>query len=221
MIAIPKQPGCAATLRLLRDMEAFTILTQLARLQLFRRYLQHSVQFASPILIDAADPALLATALQSVQPPPFWPSLPISCAPDCRSSWLRPGLRGTGRMSDRVFARRFRSLGAVLRPPSERGPAIGARILGSVLEVGLVTDGMVLASLNGMLRIDLQLSIPETLRLGLVGAPLCRVVGHELFEGRDYQIVRATTSADGTSTFHARTGLVPFTMPWQHLQLSE
>ncbi|TFI59755.1 hypothetical protein E2493_02640 [Sphingomonas parva] len=107
-------------------------------------------------------------------------------------------------------------MGVILRPPSDPAGALGVRVQGAGLEIGVIGDGYAMVSCRDKLRIDLRTQIPDTIRLSLVGRPVSRVIGHDLLKPIHYTILRATTTASGATLF-VHTGRSPYDMPWPQL----
>lgn len=194
------------------DMEA-------SRLQLYRRYLQWSVRWASPLIARLADRETLNAAFATLAPPATWP-VRIPFEHTGGVGWLGGSaerrLAAGQRRARRGGIPGIGTMGVVLRPPSQDVEGVGVRIVGNSLEVRLFGEGFLITTYKGVLTIDVERSIPATLAIAMAGRPLDTLVEHPLIAGCGYPVRRAT-SDDHYITLTASTGIVPFRMPWAYL----
>ncbi|NJR80271.1 hypothetical protein [Sphingomonas corticis] len=204
-------------LRLLDDVAGHLAAQEASRLELYRRYLQWSVRSASPLVARIVDRPTLDAALDTLEPKTFWPEIfPVAGA---GRGW------GGGSVAQRVagvskgrLRKRFadRSSGVLLRAPSQDVAGVGVRIVENCLEVRFFGDRFLVTTYRGNVTVDVEAAVPETLLDGARGRRLSDVVDHSAFTGTDYRI-RSVGRDENYVTLVARTGVVPYRMPWPHL----
>ncbi|WCT72620.1 hypothetical protein PQ455_13385 [Sphingomonas naphthae] len=197
-------------------MSALQVAIEASRVLLFRRYLQASIRWAPPILIDAVLPAVLIRALYLLRPEDPWPMMPMPVGYTDPLMGTRKGYNNIPSRRARRFIDRFVRYGVIIRQPTDPAGGLALRVAGEDLEVGLTFGRSLMSTRRGVLRIEIPRGLPETLQLGAVGRRIHEVIGHELLDGRDYPVTRVTSTPAHT-VFEVRVDRVAYEMPWADL----
>lgn len=190
---VPRAEDAAEIDYQIRD---FIIRTENERNELYQDMIRCTVSRTSPLLLDViGDQEIdLDECISLMVPPTGWP---VRVNPQPWSLAKEPLLRDSQRgrafgstKEDLAFYTRFKHGGAVVRPPSHPDGRFGVRVSGSSLEAcfDLGTARLVVGAGNARMR--LPEGIPETVLAAAVGRRVNAVVGHRLFDDRDYVIER-------------------------------
>lgn len=191
---------------------------QRARLALFREHLRATVEFVSPLAVDAlaAEGLSVDEVVEGFIPPRDWPEVPLRLHDTFRpagfdffgASSSRPKAVG------RRFEMRHRSgAGIVVRGASDDDGGLGIRVSGDGIEVAILTSEYLLTTSAGKGRLQIAGGLPMTIGGAMTGRSVGEVVSHPLLDGRSYPVRRVTQS------FGAGSALIVFDTGRQEFQL--
>lgn len=180
----------------------------------FRTYVGTVIKAVSPLVLDACrmEGLELDTLLEGLRHDcPFRP-------------WLggSPPMHGIGHGARRfvvlpthhAMVAQFHRCGIVVREEVAPMGALGFPVGARCLEFAMKTQHARMSSANGLVRLQLARSIPETLCISLRGRPIEDVVDHPVLFGRGYTVMRVVPSPHGGVCVLLRVGCVPWRMPW-------
>lgn len=187
----------------------------------FRGEIGTNVRSASPFLLSlvASQGESIDTLLYRIQPAPRWPRAPaLRARPHIEFRRAREPYRrfmvctSTG---DRE-AVRLRGFGHGLLFMRSRDDWACLDVVDHSLEVEARIGPVKIETLFGVLRVELDHRIPDTLAAACVGRAICEVIDHPALRGRRWMIgaVEEPPSATLGQALVVETGSVPFRMPW-------
>lgn len=181
-----------------------------AELALFRERLLATVEFVSPVLVDAL--AAEAVPLDGV-------AMRLRSGRAAADSPGRSGGASVRWLTRTHRFRRDRDLldftyeGRILRPVGHPGGALAVRARHCFIDVAVsVGDGLLKTS-GAEAELWLPRKFPDIILNRLPGERLDRVVGHPLFHGRGY-VVTAADFVGGRSRLTIDVGVVDYRVPW-------
>lgn len=192
-----------------------------ARRSAFRREVGTNVRSASPFL-----PSLVAWAgekvdplLDRLDPGLHWPRYPaLSSNPASRFQRLREPPRRfviATRNGDREAVRR-RGFGHAVPFIYSRRDWACLEVVEHLLEVEARIGPARLETLFGVLRVELDAPLPNTIALAILGRRIGEVIDHRSLRGHPWPIVAVEEPPSPSSgqTLVVETGSVAFRMPW-------
>ncbi|MDH7971267.1 hypothetical protein QH494_03665 [Sphingomonas sp. AR_OL41] len=203
-----------------RRVEGITDARRLVLRWAFREEMGVNVRSASPFLVGLlrGEHLTLDEAVHLINPLPGWPRRPrLSSA---GSGALGPNLH--------MFRHYFAGLAAGVGHPPLRDEFHGhtfilaeggharMQVVGHSIEVEAKIGSVRFETRFGVLRIELDRSLPETLALASLGRDVEQIVDHPALLGRGWRIVEvvAARSPFLGSVLVVPTGAIPYSLPW-------
>lgn len=212
----------AAALRRALD-EAVTIerMAEAARLQSYRAYLQATVGFVSPILLNAI--ARVDIPIDDVadllRPPRGWPRRDPGAQSyrQAAAAGLFEAAETRAASAEVLDARVARGgRGGALHLETRALGLLVVRVVGRSLEVALRLRASSISSIGGVGRLRTDRLLPETVTMDCIGRPVSEIVDHPLLRGRGWTVDRIEGRPDGAgfTVLVFATGQEPLTLPW-------
>lgn len=192
-----------------------------SRRDIFRREIGTNVRSVSPFLLSLVESQgeSLAALLDRIEPAPRWPRAPaLSARPHIQFRRAREPYRrftistSTG---DREVIR-LRGFGPGLLFMWSRDDWACLDVVDHSLEVEARIGPVKFDTLFGVLRIELDHRIPDSLAAACVGRSICEVVDHPALRGRHWMIgaVEEAPSPSLGQTLVVEAGSLAFRLPW-------
>lgn len=188
---------------------------------IFRQEIGTNVRSASAFLLSlvASRGGSIDRLVDRIGPAPRWPrSPPLSARPAVMFRRTREPYRrfviGTASGDREVI--RWRGYGHGTLFMQDRDDWACLEVVDHSLEVEARIGRVKLETLFGVLRIELDDPIPDTLAVACVGRPVCDVVGHPALRGHRWMIAALEEAPWPTlgQSLVIETGSVAFRMPW-------
>lgn len=192
-----------------------------ARRSAFRQEVGTNVRSASPFLLSLVVSAgeEIDRLLHRLEPGLHWPRYPaLSSNPASRFQRLREPPRRfviATRNGDREAVRR-RGFGHTVPFIFSRSDWACLEVVEHSLEVEARIGPARLETLFGVLRVELDAPLPDTIALAILGRRIGEVIDHRSLRGHPWPIVAVEEPPSPSSgqTLVVETGSVAFRMPW-------
>ena len=189
--------------------------------ELFRQEIGTDVRSASPFLLSfvASRGESVDRLLDRIRPAPRWPRSPaLSARPAVQFRRAREPYRrfviGTTTGDREVIRLRGFGHGALFTQAGDDWACL--EVVDHSLEIEARIGPVKLETLFGVLRVELDHPVPETLAATCVGRSACEVVDHPALRYRHWRIEAVEESPSPTlgQTLVIETGSVAFRVPW-------
>ncbi len=182
-----------------------------ARLDLYRRYLQVTVNRATPLLaLAAADQSIdVKGAMMRIQPPVGWPD---STARGKFARSFAHVLRHYTVFANVRDANPSRSV--TVRGVNHIDGLLIIRIAGSSVELTMSIGDVTVRTDGGTVSLGLAFELPHAIEGAIMGKPVSTLVSHRWF-GDATWVISEVTRAGGCTTVVFKTGYAEYRMPWR------
>lgn len=189
--------------------------------EIFRQEIGTNVRSVSPFLLSfvASQGETIGRMVDRIAPTPRWPRAPaLSARPAIQFQRAREPYQqfmvSTAFGDRKVVRRRGFGHGMILMQSCDDWACL--EVVDHSLEVEARIGPVKLETLFGVLRIELDHRLPDTLTAACVGRTAGEVVDHAALRGRDWRItaIEDPPSPSLGQTLVAETRHTPFRMPW-------